>query len=86
MNKSEYQMLRYAVEVEVGNVCGVYPNGDADLLVSSIMRLFLQSINESARKTHAAKRKFLTFRRNPENIAPSWALHNPGISSRLPTL
>lgn len=84
MNKSEYQMLRYHVEAEI-DLLGC-DEASARNAVNSIMQAVLHRlVKEEVGRQHS-KRKFLTFRRNPENIAPSWALHNPGISSRLPTL
>ena len=85
MNKSAYQMLRWSVDEVVNNVRHDNSISDSDF-ANNLMRLFLQRLASEQVASQKARREFLTFRRNPENIAPSWALHNPGISSRLPTL
>ncbi|SPD82444.1 hypothetical protein PSCFBP2116_02930 [Pseudomonas syringae] len=84
MDKSSYQQLRYAVESELDN----FNSGNADdtAFVNSLMRLFLQAASAEQVKSQIAKRQFLTFRRLPNLIPPSWAYRNPSLSSRLPTL
>ncbi|PBK49859.1 hypothetical protein BUE60_21570 [Pseudomonas syringae pv. actinidiae] len=84
MDKSSYQQLRYAVESELDN----FNSGNADdaAFVNSLMRLFLQASSYEQVKSQLAKRQFLTFRRSPNLIPPSWAYRNPSLSSRLPTL
>ncbi|KPY75108.1 hypothetical protein [Pseudomonas syringae] len=84
MEKSSYQQLRYAVESELDN----FNSGNADdtAFVNSLMRLFLQASSAEQVRSQIAKRQFLTFRRVPNLIPPSWAYRNPSLSSRLPTL
>ncbi|MBN4181758.1 hypothetical protein FFH21_014835 [Pseudomonas sp. KBS0707] len=84
MDKFSYQQLRYAVESELDN----FNSGNADdtAFVNSLMRLFLQAASTEQVKSQIAKRQFLTFRRAPNLIPPSWAYRNPSLSSRLPTL
>lgn len=85
MNKSAYQILRWSVDEAISNARHNTAISDVDF-ANNLMRLFLQRLASEQVNSQKARREFLTFRRNPENIAPSWALHNPGISSRLPTL
>lgn len=84
MDKSAYQILRYSVEAEIAN----YVSGNIDdcAFANSLMRLFLQASSTEQVRSQVAKRQFLTFRRVPNVIPPSWAYRNPSLSSRLPTL
>lgn len=84
MDRLSYQQLRYAVESELDN----FNSGNADdsAFVNSLMRPFLQAASAEQVKSQLAKRQFLTFRRVPNVIPPSWAYRNPSLSSRLPTL
>lgn len=84
MDKSQYQILRYSVEAEIANFNS--GNIDDSAFASSLMRLFLQAASAEQVKSQIAKRQFLTFRRIPNLIPPSWAYRNPSLSSRLPTL
>lgn len=84
MHKSQYQMLRYLVEAEIANFNS--GNIDDSAFASSLMRLFLQAASTEQVKSQIAKRQFLTFRRVPNLIPPSWAYCNPSLSTRLPTL
>ncbi|OSN67631.1 hypothetical protein BV349_01636 [Pseudomonas syringae pv. actinidiae] len=84
MDRLSYQQLRYAVESELDN----FNSGNVDdtAFVNSLMRLYLQAASAEQVKSQVAKRKFLTFRRVPNVIPPSWAYRNPSLSSRIPTL
>lgn len=84
MSKSEYQMLRFAVENQIADL----ESGciDSAALVNSIMRSFLQVVAATQVKQASGKRAFRTFRRDAPSNPPSWAHRKPGISSRLPTL
>lgn len=84
MDKSQYQILRYSVEAEIANFNS--GNIDDSAFASSLMRLFLQASSAEQVRSQIAKRQFLTFRRVPNLIPPSWAYRNPSLSSRLPTL
>uniref|UniRef100_UPI000F09DB9E hypothetical protein n=1 Tax=Pseudomonas syringae TaxID=317 RepID=UPI000F09DB9E len=78
MDKSSYQQLRYAVESELDNFNS--GNADQSAFVNSLMRLFLQASSAQQVKSQLAKRQFLTFRRVPNVIPPSWAFRNPSLS------
>ena len=84
MTRNQYQILRQSVESEIAD----HDSGRTDsiALANSLMRLFLQAQSAEQVRNQVSKRELLTFRRNPDAIAPSWAYRKPGISSRLPTL
>lgn len=83
MDKSTYQQLRYSVENQLVD----FDSGNIDsvALTNSLMRLFLQAMSAEQVKHQVSKREFLTFRRDPNLIPPSWAYRKPG-STQLPTL
>lgn len=84
MDKSEYQRLRYQVEVAIND----FERGcvDSPDLLNNVMRLFLQAVSASQVRNAKSRRELLTFRRDDRIKAPSWAIRKPGISSRLPQL
>ena len=89
MDKSSYQMLRFAVESEVYAAAlqsGVVATADTDSLVNALMLNFVRCISAEKVKSQRLRREFKTFRRSPDVKPPSWAYRKPGIDSRLPTL
>ena len=86
MNKSKYQMLRFQVEgiLRDGITDGASP--DINHLTNLCMRALLDAVAQDVSSHARAKRQFVTFRRNPDAIAPGWAFRNPGNVSRLPTV
>lgn len=83
MNKSDYQTLRFAVECHLADniSCPVLARD----ICNELMRKFVQAMANSQIKQASAKRAFVTFRRDSNSVAPSWAF-KPGIDSRLPKL
>lgn len=77
-------MLRFAVESAIAD----FDNGiiDRPAVVNGVMRNFVQAMAAEQVARSAAKRQFLTFRRDPEATVPGWAFRNPGNASRLPAL
>lgn len=89
MDKSAYQMLRFAIEAEIHAAAlqsGMVAVGDTDSCVNSIMRTVISVFASQEVKRQRVRKQFLTFRRSPDMKAPSWAYRKPGIDSRLPTL
>lgn len=84
MERSAYQNLRFQVESEIVNFDEC--NSDRDALLNSVMRLFIQAMAAEQVKRQISKRQLLTFRRDIQVSLPNWALTNPALSSRLPTL
>ena len=84
MDKSAYQILRFSVESDIKNA--FHDGADPDVLLNSVMRLFLSALSQQEVARQRCNRQFLTFRRNPDVKPPSWAFRKPGIDSRLPTL
>ena len=74
--KSEYLDLRFRVESEIGAFITDTDTGLA--LLKSIMRQVVQANADKQAKHNAVRRSFLTFRRNPDLKAPSWAFRKPG--------
>jgi hypothetical protein len=85
MDKVAYQNLRFAVEMEFLNVLN-NPQCDERAGINSLMRLFLSALAQQEVARQRSVRKFKTFRRNPEAIAPSWAYRKPGTVPGFPTL
>lgn len=84
MDRVAYQNLRFAVETEFLNALN-NPQCDERAGINSLMRLFLSALAEQEVARQRSARKFKTFRRNPESIAPSWAYRKPGTSPNFPT-
>lgn len=82
MDKNQFQVLRWNIEADIRN------HVTDELLVKSIandvMRTVLADFSAQAVARQRSKRQFLTFRRNPEAIAPSWAYRKPGTLPNLP--
>ena len=85
MNRDTYQNLRFAVETQLLNAIND-PQCDERAGINSLMRLFLSALAQQEVTRQRAARKFKTFRRNPEAIAPSWAYRKPGTAPGFPTL
>ncbi|UXZ19961.1 hypothetical protein KZH41_15530 [Pseudomonas sp. YeP6b] len=83
MDKVAYQNLRFAVEMEFLNALN-NPQCDERAGINSLMRLFLSALAQQEVARQRSVRKFKTFRRNPEAIAPSWAYRKPGTLPNLP--
>ena len=84
MDRTDYLQLRSNINSEIHNALNDI-SVDPDVLTNSVMRLLLQSLSSSSVKAQKTKRQFLTFRRDPNLIPPSWAYRKPG-STQLPTL
>lgn len=82
MDKSDYQKLRFAVECHIAGF--ISDPAVASALCNELMRQFVTSISASVVKQAAAKRSFVTFRRDVKTTLPTWASRKPGIDSRLP--
>ena len=84
MDKKQFQALRWNIE------SGVRSHVADEELVRSItndvMRMVLSELSAQAVTRQRIRRQFLTFRRNPQTIAPSWAYRKPGTASGLPAL
>lgn len=85
MDRVSYQNLRFAVEMEFLSALN-NPQCDERAGINSLMRLFLSALAQQEVSRQRAARKFKTFRRNPEAIAPSWAYRKPGTVPGFPTL
>ena len=85
MDRVAYQNLRFAVEMEFLNALN-NPQCDERAGINSLMRLFLSALAQQEVVRQRSARKFKTFRRNPESIAPSWAYRKPGTAPGFPTL
>ena len=85
MDRVAYQNLRFAVEMEFLNALN-NPQCDERAGINSLMRLFLSALAQQEVARQRSARKFKTFRRNPESIAPSWAYRKPGTVPGFPTL
>lgn len=81
MNKSEYLLLRWSVEVHIASHISD-PVAARDLC-NQLMGQFVQAMANSQIKRAAGKRSFLTFRRDKEITVPQWALHKPRKLSPL---
>jgi len=85
MDRVAYQNLRFAVEMEFLNALN-NPQCDERAGINSLMRLFLSALAQQEVARQRSARKFKTFRRSPESIAPSWAYRKPGTVPGYPTL
>lgn len=85
MDRVSYQNLRFAVEMEFLSALN-NPQFDERAGINSLMRLFLSALAQQEVSRQRSARKFKTFRRNPEAIAPSWAYRKPGTVPGFPTL
>ncbi|MFP3926197.1 hypothetical protein [Pseudomonas sp. W5-36] len=88
MDKSDYQLFRWSVEMHIAESLGhVFANDPAVRdLTNRIMGEFVKTLAASQVKQSASKRAFFTFRRDRQSITPSWALRKPGTDSRLPRI
>lgn len=88
MDKSDYQLLRWSVEMHIAESLGHVPANDPAVrdLTNRVMGEFVRSMAASQVKQAATRRTFVTFRRDKQCIPPSWAFIQPGIYSRLPKL
>ena len=84
MDKQQIQVLRWNIEADIRNHVI-----DEDLIKSianDVMRTILIDFASQAVSRQRNRRQFLTFRRNPEAIAPSWAYRKPGTVFDFPIL
>lgn len=84
MDKKQFQVLRWNIEADVRNC--VTDESLVKSIVDNVMRTVLVDFSNQAVVRQRRKRQFLTFRRNPEAIAPSWAFRKPGTVPGFPTL
>ena len=85
MDRVAYQNLRFAVEMEFLNALN-NPQCDERAGINIFMFLLLSALAQQEVVRQRSARKFKTFRRNPESIAPSWAYRKPGTVPGYPTL
>lgn len=88
MDKSDYQLLRWSVEMHIAESLGQsIADGPAVRdLTNRVMGELVKALASAQIKQAASKRAFVTFRRDKQSIPPSWAFNQPGIFSRLPKL
>lgn len=84
MDKKQFQVLRWNVEADIRN--HVTDESLIKSIANDVMRTVLADFSNQAVARQRNKRQFLTFRRNPEAIAPSWAYRKPGTVPGFPTL
>lgn len=84
MDKKQFQVLRWNVESDIRN--HVTDEALIKSIANDVMRTVLADFSNQAVVRQRSKRQFLTFRRNPEVIAPSWAYRKPGTVPGFPTL
>lgn len=84
MDKKQFQTLRWNVEADIRH--HVSDESLINSIVNDVMRTVLAESSKQAVSRQRSKRQFLTFRRNPEAIAPSWAYRKPGTVPGFPTL
>lgn len=84
MLRQDYLLLRQSVEAEVA--IAINEQHDSKDLVNNIMRLFLHSISGAEVKRQRLIKQFDSFDRKSLKKPPSWALSNPGLSNRIPTM
>lgn len=77
MDRANYQSLRFAVETEILDSTN-RPELDQHAQVNNLMRIFLSALAEQEVNRQRSARKFKTFRRKPDAVAPSWAFREPG--------
>jgi predicted Zn-dependent protease len=88
MDKSDYQLLRWSVEMHIAESIGESNSDGVAVreLTNRVMGEFVKTLAASQVKQSASKRAFFTFRRDRQSITPSWALRKPGTDSRLPRI
>ncbi|SDT89863.1 hypothetical protein [Pseudomonas yamanorum] len=84
MDKKQFQVLRWNIEADIRN--HVTDESLVKSIANDVMRTVLADFSNQAVARQRNKRQFLTFRRNPEAIAPSWAYRKPGTVPGFPTL
>lgn len=84
MDKRQFQALRWNVEADIRN--HLSDESLVNSIANDVMRTVLTELSSQAVSRQRNKRQFLTFRRNPEVIAPSWAYRKPGTVPGFPTL
>ena len=84
MDKRQFQSLRWNVESDIRN--HVSDEALVKSIANDVMRTVLADFSNQAVVRQRNNRQFLTFRRNPEAIAPSWAYRKPGTVPGFPTL
>lgn len=84
MDKKQFQSLRWNVESDIRN--HVSDEALVKSIANDVMRTVLADFSNQAVVRQRNNRQFLTFRRNPEAIAPSWAYRKPGTVPGFPTL
>lgn len=83
MDKKQFQVLRWNIEADIRN--HVTDESLVKSIADSVMRTVLGDFSNQATARQRNKRQFLTFRRNPEALAPSWAFRKPGTAPGFPT-
>jgi len=84
MNRSDYLALRTRVESEVFEA--LKDSAAAAVLLNSIMCHFVQAEATYQVRRNVDRLEFLTFRRDPDLKAPSWAFRKPGEPRVFPTI
>lgn len=84
MDKKQFQVLRWNVEADIRN--HVTDESLVKSIANDVMRTVLAEFSNQAVVRQRNKRQFLTFRRNPEAIPPSWAYRKPGTDPGFPIL
>lgn len=84
MDKKQFQVLRWNVESDIRN--HVTDEALIKSIANDVMRTILADFATQAVNRQRNHRQFLTFRRNPETTAPSWAYRKPGTVPVFPTL
>ena len=84
MDKKQFQVLRWNIEADIRN--HVTDESLVKSIANDVMRTLLTELSSQAVARQRSKRQFLTFRRNPEAIAPSWAYRKPGFVAELPII
>jgi hypothetical protein len=84
MDKKQVQVLRWNIEADIRS--HLADESVIKIIADNIMRTVLADFSNQATARQHTKRQFLTFRRNPEAIAPSWAFRKPGTVPGFPTL
>lgn len=84
MDKKQFQTLRWNIEADIRN--HVTDESLVRSIANDVMRTVLSDFSSQAVARQRSKRQFMTFRRNPEGTAPSWAYRKPGTVPSFPTL
>lgn len=82
MDKSQYQLLRWSVEMHIAST--VSDPASARALADNIMRDFVKAMAAAQVARSAVNRAFRTFRRDTPCEVPQWAFRKPGSNSRHP--